>query len=157
MCKNIDSTNDKPGDFVTSIVEAYSERKNDRNALYTLIEQFVQQDHIKSIKHHQLRNLLDLVISVKQSCTISEINSLEETRGRLAIIRPRVAYMAARAETYLDNKKEKHSKLKELRDIIDKILTATNNFRDNELIDDVDDLYDFVAAIVAYHKFYSDK
>lgn len=96
--------------------------------------------HMGNVKHHQLRNLLDIAIWVKQSHKEGRDAPLQaQSRGRLASLRPRLAYMAARERGLLA-----------LRDELDLILRDTTAFNRGA---DLDHLYDFVAAVVAYHKF----
>ncbi len=96
--------------------------------------------HMGNVKHHQLRNLLDIVIWVKQSHREGKDAALQaQSRGRLATLRPRLAYMAARERGLLG-----------LRDELDLVLRDTTAFNRGA---DLDQLYEFVAAVIAYHKF----
>ena len=133
---------DKPKGTM-KLSDLYKNRKTDKDALISSIEDFVK-NNLKTVKHHQLRNLLDLVIWVKQSHTGLKTSVLEsKTLGRVAILKPKVAYMAAREE-----------KLKGLRVELNEILSCKDNFKFGS---DLEDLYDFASAIVAYHKLYGDK
>lgn len=92
------------------------------------------------VKHHQLRLLLDLVIRVKQSHKDRRENALSSaSRGRLAVMRPRLAYMAARERGLFSLQSE-----------LDALLKDKEAFKAGS---DLDRLYEFVAAVVAYHRY----
>lgn len=92
------------------------------------------------VKHHQLRLLLDLAIRVKQSHKGRLDEELSPaSRGRLAVMRPRLAYMAARERGLAALQKE-----------IDILLQEKNAFRTGA---DLDRLYEFFAAVVAFHRY----
>lgn len=92
------------------------------------------------VKHHQLRLLLDNAIRLKQSHKESLEQSVSaQSLGRLASIRPRIAYMAARERG-----------LHALQVELDVILKDKELFKTGA---DIDRLYEFVAAVVAYHRY----
>lgn len=92
------------------------------------------------VKHHQLRLLLDLAIRVKQSHKESLDTVLSPaSRGRLAVMRPRLAYMAARERGLVPLQIE-----------LDLVLKNKDSFKTGS---DLDRLYEFVAAVVAYHRY----
>jgi CRISPR type III-A-associated protein Csm2 len=92
------------------------------------------------VKHHQLRLLLDLAIRVKQSHKETKDKPLtSSSKGRLAVMRPRLAYMAARERGLIGLQIE-----------LDLLLKDKDAFKTGE---DLDRLYEFVAAVVAYHRY----
>lgn len=92
------------------------------------------------VKHHQLRLLLDLAIRVKQSHKDNLDQALSPaSRGRLAVMRPRLAYMAARERGLVPLQTE-----------LDLLLKNKEAFSTGA---DLDRLYEFVAAVVAYHRY----
>lgn len=92
------------------------------------------------VKHHQLRLLLDLAIRVKQSHKDNlDVALSPSSRGRLAVMRPRLAYMAARERG-----------LAQLQVELDLLLRNKDAFKTGA---DLDRLYEFVAAVVAYHRY----
>lgn len=108
-----------------------------RQELYDVAESFATR--MKNVEHHQIRNLLDLVIWARQSHTEANSKDLNPTSlGRIATLRPRFAYMAARK-----------SGLKTLQQSLEHVLKDKTAFITGH---DVNRLYDFIAAIVAYHK-----
>lgn len=120
------------------LVELFRAGDESAQDLIQLAHDFASQTG--HVKHHQLRNLLDLVIWAKQSHHQGKDAVLEApVRGRLACLRPRVAYMAARERGLLS-----------LRDELDLLLKDKEAFTCGA---DLDRLYSFVAAVVAYHKF----
>lgn len=120
------------------LVELFRAGDESTQDLIQLAHDFASQTG--HVKHHQLRNLLDLVIWAKQSHHQGKDAVLEApARGRLACLRPRVAYMAARERGLLS-----------LRDELDLLLKDKEAFTRGA---DLDRLYSFVAAVVAYHKF----
>lgn len=120
------------------LVELFRAGDESTQDLIQLAHDFASQTG--HVKHHQLRNLLDLVIWAKQSHHDGRDSVLEApVKGRLACLRPRVAYMAARERGLLS-----------LRDELDLLLKDKEAFTRGA---DLDRLYSFVAAVVAYHKF----
>ncbi|MBX9724350.1 MAG: type III-A CRISPR-associated protein Csm2 [Candidatus Obscuribacterales bacterium] len=92
------------------------------------------------VKHHQLRLLLDLAIRVKQSHKETRDQLLStSSKGRLAVMRPRLAYMAARERGLISLQLE-----------LDLLLKDKDAFKIGA---DLDRLYEFVAAVVAYHRY----
>ena len=92
------------------------------------------------VKHHQLRLLLDNAIRLKQSHKEGLDHSISpSTMGRLASIRPRIAYMAGRERG-----------LHALQMELDLVLKDKELFKTGA---DIDRLYEFVAAVVAYHRY----
>ncbi|MBX9690318.1 MAG: type III-A CRISPR-associated protein Csm2 [Candidatus Obscuribacterales bacterium] len=92
------------------------------------------------VKHHQLRLVLDLAIRVKQSHKEAHDKALSpSSKGRLAVMRPRLAYMAARERGLLPLQEE-----------MDLLLKDKDSFNSGA---DLDRLYEFVAAVVAYHRY----
>ncbi|MBX9567475.1 MAG: type III-A CRISPR-associated protein Csm2 [Candidatus Obscuribacterales bacterium] len=92
------------------------------------------------VKHHQLRLLLDNAIRLKQSHKEGLEHAVTATTmGRLASIRPRIAYMAARERG-----------LHALQVELDLVLKDKELFKTGA---DIDRLYEFVAAVVAYHRY----
>jgi CRISPR type III-A-associated protein Csm2 len=92
------------------------------------------------VKHHQLRLLLDLAIRVKQSHKETRDQLLStSSKGRLAVMRPRLAYMAARERGLIALQLE-----------LDLLLKDKEAFKTGA---DLDRLYEFVAAVVAYHRY----
>ncbi|MBY0546605.1 MAG: type III-A CRISPR-associated protein Csm2 [Candidatus Obscuribacterales bacterium] len=120
------------------LVELFRAGEESTQDLVQLAHDFASQTG--HVKHHQLRNLLDLVIWAKQSHHEGKDSILAApVKGRLACLRPRVAYMAARERGLLS-----------LRDELDLLLKDKEAFTRGA---DLDRLYTFVAAVVAYHKF----
>jgi CRISPR type III-A-associated protein Csm2 len=120
------------------LLELFKGGDETKQELMQLAHEFAA--HMGNVKHHQLRNLLDAVIWAKQSHREGKESALQaQTRGRLASLRPRVAYMAARERGLLG-----------LRDELDLVLKDAEAFTKGA---DLDQLYEFVAAVVAYHKF----
>lgn len=92
------------------------------------------------VKHHQLRLLLDNAIRLKQSHKEGlERDIAPATLGRLASIRPRIAYMAARERG-----------LHALQLELDLVLKDKDLFKTGS---DIDRFYEFIAAVVAYHRY----
>lgn len=92
------------------------------------------------VKHHQLRLLLDIAIRLKQGHKESLDHPISTASlGRLSSMRPRLAYMAGRERGLLSLQIEMDHLLK------DKTVFKTGA--------DLDRLYEFVAAVVAYHRY----
>lgn len=128
----------RPALISGKLVELFRAGDESTQDLIQLAHDFASQTG--HVKHHQLRNLLDLVIWAKQSHHDGRDSVLEApVKGRLACLRPRVAYMAARERGLLS-----------LREELDMLLKDKEAFTRGA---DLDRLYAFVAAVVAYHKF----
>lgn len=128
----------KPG----ALLGCFKQGVNAQSELMDLAQTFAQELVYgrTPVKHHQLRLLLDNAIRLKQSHKEGMEQSVSSaTLGRLASIRPRIAYMAARERGLHNLQVELDLVLKE------KELFKTGN--------DIDRLYEFVAAVVAYHRY----
>jgi|GEM_PF-2257228 len=116
-------------------------RKGDggKDELMSLAKDYAE--NLCRVKANQLRNLLDLVIWVKTSHKGTNADELKPvSKGRLAVCRPRLAYMAAR-----------ETNLRGLRDGLNNLLEKGDAFKTGG---DVDRLYEFASAVVAYHKYF---
>lgn len=123
----------------TSLTDIFKLGDEGKSALFDRANNLAQNS-LRTVKHHQLRNLLDIVIWTKQSHQEGKESPLAaRSRGRLATLRPRLAYMAAREQ-----------KLRDLQKELDSLLKDASAFKNG---DDLDRLYEFVAAVVAYHKY----
>ncbi len=129
------------------------------NKLISIVKD--QADEIKdtkgntyAVKHHQLRNLLDLVIKVK-SVQDTDTNKLNNKKlAMLCMLRPKIAYMAARQKN-LKNIFLLYENL-----LTSKFFTEVNkNDKDSSdvLNDNIDTLYNISEALVAFHKKFSVK
>jgi CRISPR type III-A-associated protein Csm2 len=124
------------------LLEVFRKGLDAQPELMDLAQSFAQElvNGKIQVKHHQLRLLLDLVIRVKQSHKDRRENPLSSTsRGRLAVMRPRLAYMAARERGLVSLQSE-----------LDFLLKDKEAFKNGS---DLDRLYEFVAAVVAYHRY----
>lgn len=124
---------------VAKLENLFRQEDAGKDELMRLAEKYA--DSLRHLKTNQLRNLPEMIIWVKTSHkgTLQDEIS-QETRGRLAVCRPRLAYMAAR-----------ENKLKELRAGLNNLLEKQDAFKKGA---DLDRLYDFTSAIVAYHKYF---
>lgn len=129
-------TTSAPG--TRSLLQIFKSGEGSKDELYEFASLEAKRLVDERTKHHQLRNLLDYVISAKQSHTIGQKELSPESKGRIATLRPRMAYMAARQKELL--------KLQASLDPVMKEAIQTP--------EDLNRLYDFVAALVAYHKFW---
>ncbi|HEY9784777.1 MAG TPA: type III-A CRISPR-associated protein Csm2 [Candidatus Obscuribacterales bacterium] len=123
------------------LTNVFKQGDEGKDRLIQIAEKFAQELAHK-VKHHQLRNLLDIVIWVKQSHRgIADAPLSAQTRGRLATCRPRLAYMAARDKT---------RSLLKLQKSLNALLMDKDAFSRG---DDIHRLYEFASALVAYHKY----
>lgn len=128
-------------DSLANLVTVFKQGDTGKAALLTMAEECAK-NMPREVKTHQLRNLLNMTIKVRQMHTETRKAVLsDESRGRLATLRPRVAYMAARRK-----------ELKPMQKRIDELLRDADAFK---IGDDVDRLYEFVEALVAFHKYYN--
>lgn len=124
------------------LLEVFKKGLDAQPELMDLAQSFAQElvNGKIQVKHHQLRLLLDLVIRVKQSHKDRREHALSSTsRGRLAVMRPRLAYMAARERGLVSLQSE-----------LDVLVKDKDAFKTGA---DLDRLYEFVAAVVAYHRY----
>jgi CRISPR-associated protein Csm2 len=130
-------------DTLLNLVAVFKKGDSGKAELIAMAEECAKTMPPK-VKTHQLRNLLSLAIKVRQSHQATR-NALlsDDSHGKLAVMRPRVAYMAARTED-----------LRSLQRQFDELLRDASAFKKGE---DVQRLYEFVEAIVAFHKYYNPK
>ncbi|MBZ0187123.1 MAG: type III-A CRISPR-associated protein Csm2 [Candidatus Obscuribacterales bacterium] len=128
-----------PAPTASKLADTFQLGDEGKDELMQLAKEYANLLHRK-VKTNQLRNLLDIIIWTKSSHKGTKYEDIKAvSKGRLAVCRPRLAYMAAREKG-----------LRDLQKALNCLLEQPEMFKQGE---DLDRLYEFVSVVVAYHKY----
>lgn len=116
----------------------------DPQDLTKFAEDSARQFASAKITTNQIRNLYSEILKIKTQYEKNDKPDFETIRKEFVLLKPKLAYMAARKKE-LDAFKDIFEKF------IDKVDSSSNKNKALQLF------FDFSEAVVAYHKFYSEK